>query len=140
LVVGIRSGSKYDLLWIGNIETEYFLVATVLICSVTSPATGTSWGAAGTIGIALMGISSGLGIPAPVAAGAIISGVYFGDKMSPLSDTTDLAPAVSGTDVFTHVKAMVPATVVSYSLTLIIFLIIGFSYGSSSADISSIDA
>lgn len=121
------------------LKPSIFLVATVLICSVTSLATGTSWGTAGTIGIALMGIASGLGIPAPIAAGAIISGAYFGDKMSPLSDTTNLAPAVSGTDVFTHVKAMIPTTVVSYGITLIIFLIMGFKYGGSNTDVSSIN-
>lgn len=122
------------------LKPSIFLVATVLICSVTSLATGTSWGTAGTIGIALMGISTGLGIPAPLAAGAIISGAYFGDKMSPLSDTTNLAPAVSGTDVFTHVKAMVPSTVISYLITLVAFLVIGFNYGSGNSDVSSIIA
>jgi NhaC family Na+:H+ antiporter len=115
-----------------------FLVATVIICSITSLATGTSWGTAGTIGIALMGISKGLGIPAPVAAGAIISGAYFGDKMSPLSDTTNLAPAVSGTDVFTHVKAMLPTTIVAYSISLIAFLVMGFKYASGSSDVTAI--
>ena len=122
------------------LKPSIFLVATVLICSVTSLATGTSWGTAGTIGIALMGISTGLGIPAPLAAGAIISGAYFGDKMSPLSDTTNLAPAVSGTDVFTHVKAMLPTTVLSYVITLVAFLIIGFNYGGGNSDVSSINA
>ncbi|WP_313757008.1 Na+/H+ antiporter NhaC [Tissierella sp.] len=117
-----------------------FLVATVLICSITSLATGTSWGTAGTIGIALIGIAKGLGIPVPVAAGAIISGAYFGDKMSPLSDTTNLAPAVSGTDVFTHVKNMVPSTLTSYGITLVIFLIMGFKYGGEGVDISGINA
>jgi len=115
-----------------------FLVATLIMCSITSLATGTSWGAAGTIGIALMGISQGLGIPAPVAAGAIISGVYFGDKMSPLSDTTNLAPAVSGTDVFTHVKAMLPTTLVAYGIALVVYLIMGFKYANSSSDLSAI--
>lgn len=122
------------------LRPNIFLVATVLICSVTSLATGTSWGTAGTIGIALMGIATGLGIPAPVAAGAIISGAYFGDKMSPLSDTTNLAPAVSGTDVFTHVKGMLPTTLTSYIITLIIFLIMGFNYENVGTDISSINA
>lgn len=117
-----------------------FLVATLIMCSITSLATGTSWGAAGTIGIALMGISQGLGIPAPVAAGAIISGVYFGDKMSPLSDTTNLAPAVSGTDVFTHVKAMLPTTLVAYGIALVVYLIMGFKYANSSSDLSAIVA
>lgn len=122
------------------LKPSIFLFATVLICSVTSLATGTSWGTAGTIGIALMGIASGLGILAPIAAGAIISGAYFGDKMSPLSDTTNLAPAVSGTDVFTHVKGMIPSTVTSYGITLVIFLIMGFQFAGTSTDVSSINA
>ena len=122
------------------LKPNIFLVATVLICSITSLATGTSWGTAGTIGIALMGIAKGLGIPAPVAAGAIISGAYLGDKMSPLSDTTNLAPAVAGTDVFTHVKNMIPSTLISYAITLLIFLIMGFKYAGTTSDISSINA
>lgn len=120
------------------LKPSIFLVATVIICSITSLATGTSWGTAGTIGIALMGISKGLGIPAPVAAGAIISGAYFGDKMSPLSDTTNLAPAVSGTDVFTHVKAMLPTTVLAYVIALVAFLIMGFQYAGTSSDVTAI--
>ncbi len=122
------------------LKPNIFLVATVLICSITSLATGTSWGTAGTIGIALMGIAKGLGIPAPIAAGAIISGAYLGDKMSPLSDTTNLAPAVAGTDVFTHVKNMIPSTMVSYGITLLIFLIMGFKYAGTASDVSSINA
>lgn len=121
------------------LKPSIFLVATVLICSITSLATGTSWGTAGTIGIALMGISKGLGIPAPVAAGAIISGAYFGDKMSPLSDTTNLAPAVSGTDVFTHVKAMLPTTIVAYGIALVAFLVMGFNYAGASSDVTAIE-
>ncbi len=125
---------------LGILKPSIFLVATVLICSITSLATGTSWGTAGTIGIALMGIAKGLSIPAPIAAGAIICGAYFGDKMSPLSDTTNLAPAVSGTDVFTHVKNMIPSTLVSYGLTLAIFLFMGFKFNSSITDVSAINA
>lgn len=125
---------------LGILKPNIFLVATVLICSITSLATGTSWGTAGTIGIALMGIAKGLGIPAEIAAGAIISGAYLGDKMSPLSDTTNLAPAVAGTDVFTHVKNMVPSTLTSYGITLIIFLLMGFKYAGTASDISSINA
>ncbi len=116
-----------------------FLVATVIICSITSLATGTSWGTIGTIGLALMGISQGLGIPAPIAAGAIISGAYFGDKMSPLSDTTNLAPAMAGTDVFTHIKFMFPATVISYGITLVLFLVIGFNFRGTQVDLSVIE-
>lgn len=120
------------------VSPKFFLLATLLICSITSLATGTSWGTAGTIGIALMGIGKGLGVPAPLVAGAIISGAYFGDKMSPLSDTTNLAPAVAGTDVFTHVKHMIYTTSVSYALAALLYLIIGFRYGSGAVDISMV--
>lgn len=124
---------------LGILKPNIFLVATVIICSITSLATGTSWGTAGTIGIALMGIAKGLGVPAPIAAGAIISGAYFGDKMSPLSDTTNLAPAVAGTDVFTHVKYMVPSTMISYGITLAIFLFVGFNFKDGGTDLSVIN-
>jgi NhaC family Na+:H+ antiporter len=117
-----------------------FLVASLLTCSITSLATGTSWGTAGTIGIALMGVASGLGIPLPIAAGAIISGAYFGDKMSPLSDTTNLAPAMAGTDVFTHVKFMIKSTLPVYIIVLIIYLIIGFRFAGENSDLSNLNA
>ncbi|TCS90798.1 Na+/H+ antiporter NhaC [Keratinibaculum paraultunense] len=120
------------------LKPQIFLVATLIICSITSIATGTSWGTAGTMGLALMGIASGLGIPAPIAAGAIISGAYFGDKLSPLSDTTNLAPAVSGTDVFTHIKFMLKSTLIVYIICAILYLFLGFKYVGSSANMSSI--
>ena len=84
------------------------------ICSITSPAAGITWDTMRTMGLALMGIAPILGIPVPMAAGTIISGAYFGDKMSPLSDTTNLAPAMAGTDVFTHVKFMIFPTATTY--------------------------
>ena len=90
-----------------------FLVATMIICSIVSLGTGSSWSTAGTVGVALIGVGQGLGIPMPMVAGAIISGAYFGDKMSPLSDTTNLAPAVAGADLFDHIRHMV------YTLSLI---------------------
>ena len=121
------------------LKPSIFLVATVLITSITSLATGTSWGTAGTMGIALMGIASGLGIPAPVTAGAVLSGAYFGDKMSPLSDTTNLAPAMAGTDVFTHIKAMFKPTLIAYGLTLLIFGFLSLKYKGASADLSNVD-
>lgn len=121
------------------LKPSIFLVATVLITSITSLATGTSWGTAGTMGIALMGIASGLGIPAPVTAGAVLSGAYFGDKMSPLSDTTNLAPAMAGTDVFTHIKAMFKPTLIAYGLTLLIFGFLSLKYKGASADLSNLD-
>lgn len=120
------------------LKPSIFLVATVLITSITSLATGTSWGTAGTMGIALMGIANGLGIPAPITAGAVLSGSYFGDKMSPLSDTTNLAPAMAGTDVFTHIKAMFKPTIITYVLTLAIFGSLSIKYSGSSADLSSV--
>ncbi len=121
------------------LKPSIFLVATVLITSITSLATGTSWGTAGTMGIALMGIASGLGIPAPVTAGAVLSGAYFGDKMSPLSDTTNLAPAMAGTDVFSHIKAMFKPTLLAYGLTLLIFGFLSLKYKGASADLSNVD-
>ena len=121
------------------LKPSIFLVATVLITSITSLATGTSWGTAGTMGIALMGIASGLGIPAPVTAGAVLSGAYFGDKMSPLSDTTNLAPAMAGTDVFTHIKSMAKPTLIAYGLTLVIFGFLSAKYRGASADLSNVN-
>ncbi len=104
-----------------------FLVAAVVVSAIVSIATGSSWSTSATIGIALMGIGQALGISGGVVAGAVISGAYFGDKMSPLSDTTNLAPAMAGTDLFTHIKYMAKTTVPSISITLIIFLIWGFT-------------
>ena len=123
------------------LSPSIFLVAAVLICSITSLATGTSWGTIGTMGLALMGIAVGLGIPAPAAAGAIISGAYFGDKLSPLSDTTNLASAMAGTDVFTHIKFMILPTLVAYILALLAFAFLGFTYVSNgTVDLSGVQA
>ena len=139
--VWILSGVVPTMIYYGLnvISPKAFLPAAVLICSITSLATGTSWGTAGTMGVALIGIATGLGIPLPLAAGAVISGAYFGDKMSPLSDTTNLAPAMAGTDVFTHVKAMLPSTIVTYVITLGIFTWLGQSYGSDTANLERIE-
>ncbi|MCE5201041.1 MAG: Na+/H+ antiporter NhaC [Synergistaceae bacterium] len=110
-----------------------FLLATLLICSVVSLATGTSWGVGGTVGVALIGISIGLGIPAPLTAGVIISGAYLGDKMSPLSDTTNLAPAVSGSNLFDHIRAMMWTTGPTYIIVIIITIVLGFGYAAGDA-------
>ena len=109
------------------LHPKIFLFAAVVICSVVSISTGSSWSTVATIGVALLGIGKALGFNEAMIAGAIISGAYFGDKMSPLSDTTNLAPAVAGTDLFTHVRYMVITTVPSLGITLLIFLIIGFT-------------
>lgn len=110
------------------IHPSIFLFAAVVASGVVSLATGSSWSTIATIGIALIGIGQTLGIHSGLVAGAIISGAYFGDKMSPLSDTTNLAPAMAGTDLFTHIRYMMITTVPSISITLVLFLIIGFTY------------
>ncbi|CAM3494260.1 Na+/H+ antiporter NhaC [Flavobacterium gelidilacus] len=104
-----------------------FLPATLIICSVISIATGSSWTTSATVGIALIGIGGTLGFPLGMVAGAVISGAYFGDKLSPMSDTTNLAPAMAGTDLFTHIKYMSFTTVPTYIITFIIFIILGLT-------------
>ncbi len=104
-----------------------FLAACLIICCIISLATGSSWTTSATVGIALIGIAKALGVSSAMTAGAVLSGAYFGDKMSPLSDTTNLAPAMAGTDLFTHVRYMTITTVPTISITLLIFIIIGFN-------------
>jgi len=122
------------------ISPRIFLLATAWICSIVSLATGSSWTTAGTVGVALIGIGRGFGIPLPMVAGAIISGAYFGDKMSPLSDTTNLAPAVTGAKLFDHIRHMIYTTGPSLIIALILYTILGFKYGSKGLDMNSIDA
>ena len=117
----------------------FFLIAACLLCSIVSLATGSSWTTAGTVGIALMGVAAGLGVNPGAAAGAIISGAYFGDKMSPLSDTTNLAPAMAGADLFDHVRHMVYTTGVSLAIALIGFGILGAGYAGKELDTSAIN-
>jgi len=102
-----------------------FFAAACLICILVSVSIGSSWTTAGTIGVALIGIAQGMGLSLEMTAGAIISGAYFGDKMSPLSDTTNLAPAVAGSELFDHIRHMVWTTVPSISIALLLFLVIG---------------
>lgn len=104
-----------------------FLVAACIVSAIVSIATGSSWSTVATVGVALLGIGTALGIQQGMVAGAIISGAYFGDKMSPLSDTTNLAPAMAGTDLFTHIRYMAYTTIPTLIITLIIFLIIGLN-------------
>lgn len=116
-----------------------YLFATCLICSIVSLATGSSWTTAGTVGVALIGIGAGLGIPMGMAAGAIISGAYFGDKMSPLSDTTNLAPAMSGSSLFEHIKHMFYTTGPSFVLALILYALLGMGRNSDGASMSQVE-
>jgi NhaC family Na+:H+ antiporter len=121
------------------LKPSIFFIAAMLICSITSLATGTSWGTMGTMGVALMGIGYGLGMNPGMTAGAIISGAYFGDKMSPLSDTTNLAPAMAGTDVMSHVKFMILPTSIVYGICLIVYGALGATqYHGGSADLSTV--
>ncbi len=119
------------------LSPSIFLFAACVVCAVVSVATGSSWSTVATVGIALLGIGKAMGFNEALVAGAIISGAYFGDKMSPLSDTTNLAPAVAGTDLFTHIRYMVYTTVPSIVITLLIFLAIGF-FRDSSAEIENV--
>lgn len=105
-----------------------FLFAACLISGIVSTATGSSWTTVATVGVALLGIGKALGFEEGIIAGAIISGAYFGDKMSPLSDTTNLAPAMAGTDLFTHIRHMAKTTIPTMLITLVLFLVIGFNY------------
>lgn len=136
----ILSGTVPAMIYWGLdiLSPDIFLVATTVICAIVSLATGSSWTTAGTVGIALIGIGQGLGMPAPLVAGAIISGAYFGDKMSPLSDTTNLAPAMAGTNLFDHIKHMVYTTGPALIIALIMYGVIGMRYAGKELDLSQI--
>lgn len=121
------------------LSPSFFLIASMLLCSIVSLSTGSSWTTAGTVGIALMGVAAGLGVPGPMAAGAIISGAYFGDKMSPLSDTTNLAPAIAGSNLFDHIKHMFYTTGTSYAIALVAFGIMGARFAGKELDVPAIN-
>ncbi|MDI1322132.1 MAG: Na+/H+ antiporter NhaC [Algoriphagus sp.] len=124
------------------LSPEIFLFAACFVCAVVSTATGSSWTTVATVGVALLGIGKALGFEEGIIAGAIISGAYFGDKMSPLSDTTNLAPAMAGTDLFTHIRYMAKTTTPTMMITLALFIIIGFNYETSGSvdDVKAISA
>lgn len=135
------SGVVPTLIYYGldMINPKIFLITAVVVSAVISVSTGSSWSTIATIGVALLGIGKALGFDEAVVAGAIISGAYFGDKMSPLSDTTNLAPAMAGTDLFSHIKYMMYTTIPTLIITVIIFLFIGFGTDiSGTADIASV--
>ena len=116
-----------------------FLIATMIICAVVAIGTGSSWSTAGTVGVALVGVGTALGIPVSMTGGAIVSGAYFGDKMSPLSDTTNLAPAMAGTDVFSHVRHMLYTAAPAFVIALILFGILGIKFAGGEFDVQQID-
>jgi len=138
----IASGIVPAMIYYGLkiLSPEIFLIATLLICSVVSLATGSSWTTAATVGIALMGVGVGLGFSAPMVGGAVISGAYFGDKMSPLSDTTNLAPAVAGAKLFDHIKHMLYTTGPAYVVAMIFFTVLGFVVDKGDLNAANIDA
>jgi NhaC family Na+:H+ antiporter len=137
LVVGsligtwILSGTVPTMIYygLGVLDPRWFFPAAAVLCAIVALATGSSWTTAGTIGVALIGIATVQGLNLGLAAGAVISGAYFGDKMSPLSDTTNLAPAMAGTDLFTHIRHMTWTTVPSIVLAVILFAIVGYFQG-----------
>lgn len=142
MLVGVAIGA-----WIGGgivasmiyyglqiLSPSLFLVSITLICAVVSIAIGSSWSTMGTIGIAGMGIGISMGIPAPMVAGAVISGSYFGDKLSPLSDTTNLAAGLTGTDLFEHIKHMLYTTIPGLLIALAVYWYLGLSFGASASD------
>ncbi len=132
----ILAGTVPTMIYYGMqiLDPDYFYAACCLLCAVVALSIGSSWTVAGTLGIALIGISSAMGLDVNITAGAIISGAYFGDKMSPMSDTTNLAPAVAGTDIFSHIRHMTWTTIPS-----IIIALIGFTFLGLTADVASIE-
>jgi len=116
------------------LNAEIFLVASVLISIIVSVSTGSSWTTSATVGIALIGIAKTLNIPVGMTAGAILSGAYFGDKLSPLSDTTNLAASIAGTNLYTHIKYMLWTTIPSIVITILFFIVLGFTLETSSAE------
>ena len=115
-----------------------FLAALPILCAIISISTGSAWTTAGTIGVSAMGVAAGLGIPFPIAAGAIITGAQFGDKLSPLSDSTNLAAGITGANLFTHVRHMLWSTIPSFVLAVGCFAVIGAGYSGSNVDDSQI--
>jgi len=127
----ISSGTIPMVIYYGLklISPKYFLVTACFVCSLTSLATGTSWGTIGTLGVAFIGIAMGLGIPLGPAAGAIVAGAYFGDKMSPFSDVTNLAPVAAGSNLFDHIKHMMWSATPAWLLGMLVYFIVGLRYG-----------
>ncbi|MBU1556587.1 MAG: Na+/H+ antiporter NhaC [Gammaproteobacteria bacterium] len=134
------SGTVPTLIYYGLqlLSPSWFYAASCLLCGIVAMSIGSSWTTAATIGVALIGVAAGLGLSPAITAGAIVSGAYFGDKISPLSETTNLAPAVAGADLFDHIRHMLWTTVPSFVIALLLFTIVGFNSDVSS-DFARID-
>jgi len=120
------------------ISPKFFLVTACFVCSLTSIATGTSWGTIGTLGVAFMGIAIALGIPLGPAAGAIVAGAFFGDKMSPFSDVTNLAPVAAGSNLFDHIKHMIWSATPAWLIGLFVYFLIGLGYEAKTVETEKI--
>lgn len=138
--VWILSGTIPSLIYYGLeiLSPSIFLPAGLIICSLTSLATGTSWGTVSTVGVALLGIGQSLGIPAPISAGMIVSGAFFGDKISPMSDTTNLAAVSSDTNLYDHISSMLYTTIPAFIISIIIYTLIGLKYSGNTIDYSQV--
>lgn len=132
----IASGTIPMVIYYGLklISPKFFLVTACFVCSLTSISTGTSWGTIGTLGVAFIGIAMGLGIPLGPAAGAIVAGAYFGDKMSPFSDVTNLAPVAAGSNLFDHIKHMMWSATPAWIFGMFVYFIVGLKYGGGAVD------
>jgi len=138
----MHSGTIASLIYYGLnlLSPTWFLVAGLVLCSLMSVATGTSWGTVGTLGVVLIGIGGSMGIPLPLVAGMIVSGATFGDKLSPISDTTNLAAMSAGTDLYKHIGSMLYTTVPSFLLVSCIFIVFGFQYSGQSLNKDELEA
>lgn len=136
----IASGTIPMVIYYGLklISPKFFLVTACFVCSLTSISTGTSWGTIGTLGVAFIGIAIGLGIPLGPAAGAIVSGAYFGDKMSPFSDVTNLAPVAAGSNLFDHIKHMMWSATPAWLIGMLVYFIVGLKYGGGDVESESL--
>ncbi len=135
----IASGTIPMVIYYGLklISPKFFLVTACFVCSLTSLATGTSWGTIGTLGVAFIGIAMGLGMPLGPAAGAIVAGAYFGDKMSPFSDVTNLAPVAAGSNLFDHIKHMMWSATPAWVIGLLVYFLVGLRYGDAQVETES---
>ena len=122
------------------ISAKYFLATACFVCTIASLATGTSWGTIGTLGVAFMGVGAGLGVPPGQAAGAIVSGAYFGDKMSPFSDVANLAPVAAGSNLFDHIKHMLWSAVPAWCISMIVYFLVGLGFSTKPLESKTLTA
>lgn len=115
------------------INPSFLVITSFLVTAFVSICTGTSWGSAGTVGVAIMGVAAGMGAPLPIVAGAVVSGAYFGDKMSPLSDTTNLAPIAAGSKLYEHIGHMFWTTLPGFAIAAVVYTIVGLNLDVGSA-------